>query len=53
MIVYASSHFRKHEEIYPRDDLELDVVVFALKNYKHCLYGEPCDIFIGHEFVYI
>ena len=28
-------------------------MVFALKNWKHCLYGEPFDHFIDYEYVYI
>ena len=42
---YASRQLRKHEENYPTHDLELAAVVFALKIWRHYLYGESCDIF--------
>jgi hypothetical protein len=40
---------RKHEENYPTHDLELAAVVFALKIWRHYLYGESCDIFTDHQ----
>ncbi|WVZ80144.1 hypothetical protein U9M48_027643, partial [Paspalum notatum var. saurae] len=40
---------RKHEENYPTHDLELVAVVFALKLWRHYLYGESCDIFTDHK----
>nr|GFD01146.1 putative reverse transcriptase domain-containing protein [Tanacetum cinerariifolium] len=30
---------------YPTHDLELEAVVFALKIWRHYLYGESCDVF--------
>ena len=30
-------------------DLELAVVVFALKIWRHYLYGERCEIFTDHK----
>ncbi|WVZ50601.1 LOW QUALITY PROTEIN: hypothetical protein U9M48_001841 [Paspalum notatum var. saurae] len=49
VIAYASRQLRKHEENYPTHDLELVAVVFALKLWRHYLYGEPCDIFTDHK----
>jgi hypothetical protein len=49
VIAYASRQLRKHEEDYPTHDLELAAVVFALKIWRHYLYGEPCDIFTDHK----
>ncbi|WVZ49420.1 hypothetical protein U9M48_000785 [Paspalum notatum var. saurae] len=49
VIAYASRQLRKHEENYPTHDLELATVVFALKIWRHYLYGEPCDIFTDHK----
>jgi hypothetical protein len=49
VIAYASRQLRKHEENYPTHNLELAVVVFALKIWRHYLYGESCDIFIDHQ----
>ncbi|GJU35854.1 reverse transcriptase [Tanacetum coccineum] len=34
---------------YPTHDLELAAVVFALKIWRHYLYGESCDIFTDHK----
>jgi hypothetical protein len=40
---------RRHEVNYPTHDLELAAVVFALKIWRHYLYGESCDIFTDHQ----
>ena len=39
VVAYASRQLKKHEENYPTHDLELAVVVFALKLWRHYLYG--------------
>ena len=49
MIAYASRQLKKHEENYPTHDLELAAVVFALKIWRHYLYGAPCRIFTDHK----
>ncbi|XP_077230150.1 uncharacterized protein LOC143863354 [Tasmannia lanceolata] len=49
VIVYASRQLKPYEENYPSHDLELAVVVFALKIWRHYLYGEPCEIFTDHK----
>ncbi|GJY78796.1 retrotransposon protein, putative, ty3-gypsy subclass [Tanacetum coccineum] len=38
-----------YEVNYPTHDLELAAVVFALKIWRHYLYGESCDIFTDHK----
>ncbi|GJU15043.1 putative reverse transcriptase domain-containing protein [Tanacetum coccineum] len=47
----ASEHELKtlNEVNYPTHDLELAAVVFALKIWRHYLYGEACDIFTDHK----
>jgi hypothetical protein len=40
---------KKHERNYPTHDLELAVVEFALKSWRHYLYGEICDIYTAHK----
>ena len=40
---------KKHEENYPTHDLELVVVVFALKLWRHYLYGESLEVFSDHK----
>ena len=42
MVAYASRQLRPHELNYPTHDLELVIVVFALKIWRHYLYYEKC-----------
>nr|GEV38786.1 putative reverse transcriptase domain-containing protein [Tanacetum cinerariifolium] len=49
VIAYASRQMKPYEENYPTHDLELAAVVFALKIWRHYLYGETCDIFTDHK----
>ncbi|KAA3480606.1 reverse transcriptase [Gossypium australe] len=37
------------ERNYPTHDLELATVVFALRIWRHYLYGEKCHIFTDHQ----
>ncbi|GKE20786.1 putative reverse transcriptase domain-containing protein [Tanacetum coccineum] len=38
-----------HEKNYMTHDLELGVVVFALKIWRHYLYGTKCTVFTDHK----
>jgi hypothetical protein len=49
VIAYGSRQLKRHERIYPTHDLELAAVVFALKSWRHYLYGETCDIYTDHK----
>nr|GFC00230.1 reverse transcriptase [Tanacetum cinerariifolium] len=49
VIAYASRQLKTYEENYPTHDLELAAVVFALKIWRHYLYGESCDVFTDHK----
>ena len=49
VVAYASRQLKKHEKNYPTHDLELAAVVFALKIWRHYLYGEPCEIYTDHK----
>ena len=49
VIAYASRQLKKHEQNYLTYDLELAAVVFALKIWRHYLYGVPCQIFTDHK----
>ena len=40
---------KNYEKNYPTRDLELAAVVFALKIWRHYLYGERCEIFTDHK----
>ncbi|GJS93650.1 reverse transcriptase domain-containing protein [Tanacetum coccineum] len=43
VIAYASRQLKPHEENYTTHDLELGAVVFALKIWRHYLYGTKCN----------
>ncbi|MGI4589217.1 ribonuclease H family protein, partial [Klebsiella pneumoniae] len=44
VIAYASRQLKEYEKNYPTHDLELAAVIFALKIWRHYLYGEKCEI---------
>nr|GFA30989.1 retrotransposon protein, putative, Ty3-gypsy subclass [Tanacetum cinerariifolium] len=45
----SGSCLKPYEVNYPIHDLELAAVVFALKIWRHYLYGESCDVFTDHK----
>ncbi|GJV93491.1 putative reverse transcriptase domain-containing protein [Tanacetum coccineum] len=49
VIAYASRQLRTHEENYMTHDLELGAVVFALRLWRHYLYGVKCTVFTDHK----
>ncbi|GKC08177.1 retrovirus-related pol polyprotein from transposon 17.6 [Tanacetum coccineum] len=48
-IAYASRQLKVHEKNYTTHDLELGAVVFALKIWRHYLYGTRCVVFTDHK----
>ncbi|XP_021629623.1 uncharacterized protein LOC110627583 [Manihot esculenta] len=44
VVAYASRQLKPHEKNYPTHDLELAAIVFALKIWRHYLYGEKCKV---------
>lgn len=40
---------KDNEKNYPTHDLELVAVVFALKLWRHYLYGAHCEVFLDHQ----
>ncbi|GJS26149.1 putative reverse transcriptase domain-containing protein [Tanacetum coccineum] len=46
---YALRQLKKHEENYPTHDLKLAAVVFALKIWRHYLYGVKFIIYTDHR----
>ena len=49
VVAYASRQLKLHEKNYPTHDLELAAIVFALKIWRHYLYGEKCFIYTDHK----
>ncbi|GJR04926.1 putative reverse transcriptase domain-containing protein [Tanacetum coccineum] len=49
VIAYASRQLKVHEENYTTHDLKLGVVVFALRLWRHYLYGTKCVVFTDHK----
>ena len=48
-IAYRSRQLKPHEVNYPTHDLELAAVVYALKSWRHFLYGAKCELFTDHK----
>ncbi|KAI3681177.1 hypothetical protein L6452_35962 [Arctium lappa] len=44
VIAYVSRQLKPYEVNYPTHDLELAAVIFALKIWRHYLYGETCEV---------
>ncbi|GJX49961.1 putative reverse transcriptase domain-containing protein [Tanacetum coccineum] len=49
VIAYASCQLKIHEKNYTTHYLELGSVVFALKIWRHYLYGTKCTVFTNHK----
>ncbi|KAD4180334.1 hypothetical protein E3N88_28925 [Mikania micrantha] len=49
VIAYASRQLKIHEKNYTTHDLELGAVVFALKIWRHYLYGTKCVVYTDHK----
>ena len=49
VIAYASRQLKKHEKNYTTHDLELGAVVFALRIWRHYLYGTKCVVYTDHK----
>ncbi|GJV54744.1 putative reverse transcriptase domain-containing protein [Tanacetum coccineum] len=49
VIAYASRQLKIHEKNYTTQDLELGAVMFALKIWRHYLYGTKSVIYMNHK----
>jgi hypothetical protein len=49
VVAYTSRQLRKHEVNYPTHDLELAIVVHALKIWRHYLMGRRCELYTEHK----
>ena len=45
VIAYGSKQLKNYEQNYPTHDLELAAIVFALKIWRHYLFGEQFEVF--------
>ena len=49
VISFASTKLKPREQNYPTHDLELAAVVFALKKWRHYLYGVTFEVYSDHK----
>ena len=49
VVAYGSRQLKEHEKNYATHDLELAAVVFALKMWRHYLYGEKFEVHSDHR----
>ncbi|KAK8923646.1 hypothetical protein KSP39_PZI019205 [Platanthera zijinensis] len=49
VIAFGSRQLKPHERNYPVHDLELAAVIFALKLWRHYVYGAKVEIFTDHK----
>ncbi|KAI4330504.1 hypothetical protein MLD38_028790 [Melastoma candidum] len=49
VVAFASKQLKKHEENYSTHDLEFAAVVFALKLWRHYLYGYKFEVYTDHK----
>jgi hypothetical protein len=49
VVAYASQQLRNHEVNYPTHDMEIAVVVHALKIWRNYLMGKRCELYMDHK----
>ena len=49
VVAYGSRQLKNHEQNYPTHDMELAAIVFALKIWRHYLYGEEFEVYSDHK----
>ena len=49
VVAYGSRQLKNHEWNYPTHDMELRAILFALKIWRHYLYGEQFEVFSDHK----
>ena len=49
VVAYTLRQLKSYEKNFPTHDLELTAIVFALKTWRHYLYGEKCFIHRSQE----
>ena len=48
-VAYGFRQLKNHEQNYPTHDMELVAIVFALKIWRHYLYGEQFEVYSDHK----
>ena len=48
-MAYGFRQLKTHVQNNPTNDMELAVIVFALKIWRHYLYGEQFEVFSNHK----
>jgi hypothetical protein len=48
-VAYASQKLRMHEEHHLTPDLELAIIVHALKIWRHYLIEKRCELYMDHK----
>ena len=49
IVAHVSRQLKNHEQNYPTNDMDLEAIVFALKIWRHYLYGEQFEVFSNHK----
>ena len=49
VVAYGSQQLENHVWNYLTHDMELAAIVFALKIWRHYLYGEQFEVFLDHK----
>ena len=49
VVAYGSRQLKNHEQNYPTHDMELVAIVFALKAWRHYLYGVKFEVFSDYK----
>ena len=49
VVAYGSRQLKNHEQNYPTHDMELAAIVFALKIWRHYLYGEEFEVYSDNK----
>jgi hypothetical protein len=49
VIAYASHQLKSYEQNYLTHDMELAAIAFAIKIWRHYLYGEKCEIYTDNK----
>ena len=49
VVAYGSHQLKNHEYNYPKHDMELEAIVFALKIWPYYLYGKQFEMYSDHK----